>query len=204
MPPTPLGKVLGRKPLAAALALATFLSGCLCPPSNKDLLAVGYRSPEQTVRTFQTGVKADDPGLEYRCLSSGFRRRNGLSGLIWREFREELFAQNPFLRTGLAKAKIVTVDTDGAHSRIVIGSFGRLFELELVREDFAQLYAGSEQVLDREAPFEQWTSVERAGDELWLTGGAPVPAGLDGHLITELRLGREWKIDDFRGELAAP
>jgi hypothetical protein len=187
--------------LAVVLALAGWLPACLCPPSADALLDVGYRSPEQTVRTFQTGVRGDLPDLEYGCLSSGFRRRNNLSKLIWREFREDLFRENPFLRTGLVKAKIVAVETEGARSRIVIESFGRSFELELAREDFAQLYAGEELVLDREIPFDQWTTVESTGEEAWFTGGAPLPAGSGERDITELRLGREWKIDDFRGEL---
>lgn len=181
--------------------MAALPAGCLCPPSDEALLAVGYRTPEQTVESFQTGVRADEPYVEYACLSSGFVRRNRLSKLIWLEFRDELFGRHPFLRTGLAKAEVESVETDGARSRLVMTSYGRRFELELVREDFRQLYVGPELVHDEEFPFASSTSVQPGDDRDWLTGGVPLPDGVDGDTITELRLGREWKIDDFRGEL---
>lgn len=188
--------------LLAALAVlaASPLAGCLCPPSDEALLAVGFRSPEQTVRTFQTGVRADEFELEYRCLSLAFVRANSLSKLVYLEFRDELFRQHPFLRSGLAKARVRSVETEGDRSRVTLESFGRTFQLELALEDFAQVWAGGELVLDRDARFDEWTSIAASGGERWITGGVPLPDGTDGREVTELRLGREWKIDHFLGE----
>lgn len=163
---------------------------------------MGFRSPEQTLTTFQTGWRAGEWQLEYRCLSQAFIRRNSISGLLYLEFREKLQDQTPFLRTALVKAEIESVERRGPRARATLASFGRRFVVDLVLEEFAQLYAGEELVLDREAPFDEWTSVAPAGNERWFTGGAPLPPDRDGTEITELRLGREWKIDNFLGEPA--
>jgi hypothetical protein len=194
-----------RGPAGRAAALAPLLSvwilaaACLCPPSDRDLLDVGFRSPEQAFRTFQTAVRADDPELEYRCFSAGFRRRNALGQRNWRVAREDLRRSHPWLRTGIAKAKITSLQAGERSARLEATCLGVRVAVDLVREDFAQLWEGAELVLDREAPFDAWVEVQAARDgERWITGGVPLPADADGGTITELRLGREWKIDDFR------
>ena len=89
-----------------ALAYAFLLSawalsgGCVGAPKPKDWLAVGFRSPEQTSRTFQTGLRAGFPELEYRCLGAAFKRRaagemGAFSLLGYVEFRRELFRAQP-------------------------------------------------------------------------------------------------------------
>ena len=59
---------------------------------------LGYRSPEQAFQTLRAAIRGDLPRLEYRSLSSGFRQRNSLSQLSYREFREEWYAKNPWLK----------------------------------------------------------------------------------------------------------
>ena len=71
------------------------LAGCLGGPKPEAWLAVGFRTPAQTFRTFQTGLRADLPDLEYRCLGADMKRRVGADGmalhqLLYREFRSEL------------------------------------------------------------------------------------------------------------------
>src|SRR5262245_33705193 len=84
-------------------------ASCLSAPRPEDWLGVGFRSPEQTFRTFQTGLRAGLPDLEYRCLGSDFKQRaGGLTLLGYAEYRRELFKAQPWLKLA-AKAKIRSV-----------------------------------------------------------------------------------------------
>jgi hypothetical protein len=189
------------------------LSGCclVCPASDAALLDVGFRSPEQAFRTLQTAVRADEPGLEFRCLSGGFRRAFDppLSRLSYLEARHVMHRENRWLRTGIARALIDSVEHAhdagglGGSRRALIRatSFGRRIEIDLVQEDYAELWAldPDEPVLEREIAFPRHVDVQAAADGApWVTAGVPLPAGVAAQAITELRLGREWKIDGFR------
>src|SRR5687767_2006862 len=98
--PTRIATVLG---LVATLGSA---AGCLAPAKAEALVATGFRSPLQTLTSFQTFVRADLPTREYQCFSLGFRERNGLSAFGYGEAREELFRSQPWLKW-IAKAEVV-------------------------------------------------------------------------------------------------
>ena len=71
--------------------LVLALAGCHVPaPKPREVLATGFREPLQTFETFRTAFRGDLLELEYLCFSTGFHRRNGLSQLGYREFRDEL------------------------------------------------------------------------------------------------------------------
>ena len=72
---------------ALALVALPLFAGCLAAPEPEDFLAVGFRRPEQTFRTFQTALRADLPDLEYRCLSAAFKARQEprITQIGWRE-----------------------------------------------------------------------------------------------------------------------
>lgn len=187
---------------AVTLVLGTTTSCCLFvrPPDARELLATGFRTPEQTLRTFQVGWRADEPDLELRCFSSGFRARNQLSKLTYREFRDRLVAAQPFLRLGIADAEL-----DGPPERRGDRMFaratthGRTLEFELVRDEFVEAWAGGERVADSYAPFADHHTIEtlpEGGRRFW--GYAALPPGADAEQLTELRVGREWKIDELR------
>ena len=194
--------ILERVAPGLALAVSCGFAGagcCVAPPSAKDLFAVGFRSPDQTFSTFQTAVRADDLALERRCLSADFVSRERLSELGWRVFWEQMQKEHPFLRKGIADARPEShPDVRGGRARMRVGSHGREVEIQLVREDFAEAWSGTEKVADETAPFGERTGVQ-PGDagSRWFYGRLPLPAGADPARITELRVGREWKIDGF-------
>lgn len=181
--------------LAALWALA--LSACLSAPTSEAWLSVGFRSPEQTFATFQTGLRADLPDLEYRCLGGGLKRREGISQLGWREYRRELFRKQPWLKLA-ARAEIVRLEPLGpgrvrVHAEVDTWFKDVEFAVDLVREDYWELYAGTERVADDEGDWGRM--VRERGDELDVR--VPRPEGRSAEDLSELRAGREWKIDGF-------
>jgi hypothetical protein len=193
---------------ASMLALwASILAGCLAAPKAEDWLAVGFRTPAQTFRTFQTGLRADLPDLEYRCLSSSFKRRAAREGgafsqLVYREFRRELFRAQPWLKLA-ARARVRRIE-ELAPDRVRLVAevetwfHDETFELVLVREDFYELYVGEQRVSDDLA---KWRELVRA-EQGALVARVPLPGGLGALELGELRVGREWKFDGFPERLA--
>jgi hypothetical protein len=173
------------------------LAACVCPPAPADVLAVGFRTPEQAFRTFQTAVRLDDPDLELRCFSLGFRARHQISQLTWREARAELYARRPWLRAGIAGARIEALDEGRGTARLTVGTAAGEYGVILVREDFAEAWSGGERVLDDGLDWRTATGVQDGqGGGRWIFGRVALPPGVDGARITDLRFGREWKIDD--------
>ncbi len=196
---------MGRNLFSAvgAIAWTLLLPACVCPPEAADVLAVGFRTPEQAFRTFQTATRLDDPDLELRCFSLGFRARNHISQLTWREARAELYARQPWLRAGIAGAEIVEAQPDRGAVRLRIDTAGGEYVVVLVREDFAEAWAGGERVLDEELVWRTQTGVQKGeGEGRWVFGRTQLSPAIDASALTELRFGREWKIDDV-GELTA-
>lgn len=185
--------------LAYALLLSAWAlgAGCLSRPRAADWLAVGFRSPEQTFRTFQTGLRAGLPDLEYRSLGADFKHRSGGTLLAYVEFRRELFRQQPLLKLA-AKAKIEEVrQLSPERVRIVaeVDTWFRdqTFAVDLVREDFYELYIGDKRVADDLA---DWGRLARERDGTLIVS-VPLPSGMAALEVGELRAGSEWKIDGF-------
>jgi len=160
---------------------------------------VGFRTPEQAFRTFQTAIRADDPGAELRCLSAGFIAENKLSELIFREFWERYTSENPFLRKGITDAVIeAPAEIRRGSARLRAVSHGRRIEIAFVREDFCEAWEGGVRRVDEAAPFPDRSGVHAGPDGTrWMFGQMPVAEGVATDRITELRVGREWKIDGF-------
>ena len=193
--------------VAVALAACSLASCWVSPPRVEDLLAVGYRTPEQTFGTFQTAVRADEPELEYRCFSQDFRDRNGISKLVWREARENLREQFPFLRKGLTDATTVEpVLVRGQRARLCVATHSYVIEIGFVREDFVEVFSGAELWFDDSIAFEEHTGIQtRADGGRWIYGQSALPSGAGAvPEFTELRFGREWKIDSFETMDAPP
>lgn len=189
--------------LALALTVVEFAS-CVSPPTLDEWSEVGFRTPQETLRSFQLAVRADAPRVEYRCLSVHLRR--GLPQIAWREAREEWYAENPFLRRGIAKATIVSSQELGEHRhRFVVESYGQSYVIELVREDFYQVYVNGELAADELLPydlrdpnrdeFSDFVSPsEPEHGKRFVSGGVFAPADLSSP-ISELRIAWEWKVD---------
>jgi hypothetical protein len=186
---------------AALLVCALALAACVGAPTSQDWMAAGYRTPEQTVHTFQTAVRADEPDLELRCFSSGFKARNNVSRFTWREFMDELERSQPFLRKGLVDAEIDgPVERSARRATLRLRSHGVAMRIDLVLEDFGELWAGRELVLDQDLSFSDpdHSGVQAgARGERWMYGRLPLPEAVDAADVTEIRLAREWKIDGF-------
>lgn len=200
-------RIPGVSSALALLALAPLLGSCCLlvrPPDARELLSTGFRSPEQTFRTFQIGWRANEPDLERRCFSQGFRERNRVSRLNYREFRERLVAEQPLLRLGIADAQVDgPAEVREGQAVLRATSHGRHLVLHLVLDDFAEVFAGEERVLDESIEFSQHIHhrTEADGTErLWGYVDLPpdLPKDSGARTISELRLGREWKIDDLQ------
>ena len=197
-----MGRFLSSATGAAAWTLV--LGACVCPPEPADVLAIGFRTPEQAFRTFQTATRLDDPDLELRCFSSSFRARNQISQLTWREARAELYARQPWLRAGIVGAEVEAVEELRGIARLRVDTAGGDYDVILVREDFAEAWSGSERVLDSLIVWERDTGIQKGeGEGRWVFGRVALPLGVDGAAVTDLRFGREWKIDDV-GPLMEP
>ena len=196
--------------LAILLLLGTPASlSCRAPrPAPEDWLAVGFRTPEQAFESFRTGLRADQPALEYRALSESFRQRNGVSQLAYREFRERAFREHPELRW-VGKAEIEGVerladDRARLRARVQVLWIERRFTVDLVREDYFELWAGAELVDYGYPAFESAVAeLGDAGDER-IVASIPNREAVGVDLLTDVSIGREWKIDDLPRLLADP
>jgi hypothetical protein len=198
-----------------ATAYASLLSAwalgasCLCAPEAEDWLAVGFRSPEQTFHAFQTGLRAGLPDLEYRCLGADFKRRAAeeygvFSLLVYMEYRRELFRAQPWLKLA-AKARIKHVREVSPERVQVVAEVDtwfhdETFAVDLVREDFYELYVDGQRVADDVA---DWGRIARERDGTLIVG-VPLPAGMQVSEVGELRAGHEWKIDGFPAAPPSP
>ncbi len=188
-------------------ALLVLGTACACKPEPADWLAAGatpFRTPELAFRTFRTALGGDEVDLEYRCLSSGFRRRNGgLTQIMYREFREDLLRQNPWLRRASCARTVETRELSERNVEVLAEASALFktvrFRIGYVREDFYELYAGIELL---EGPMvDDMADVVReltapsgvVGASLWL----PLPPFKSAVDVTHLRVGQEWKIDSF-------
>ena len=108
----------------------------------EELLDLGYRSPAQAFHTLRAAIRGNLPRLEYRSLSADFRRRNGLSQLSYREFREDWHAENPWMHAALSSAEIIESELDpgGRRATLRVGVLGQEALIVLVAEDFVQLW----------------------------------------------------------------
>jgi len=192
---TRIGRVpyLTRPLFLLAACLGPLHGCCVSPPTAEELLDLGYRSPAQAFHTLRAAIRGDLPRLEYRSLSTSFRQRNGLSQLSYREFREDWYSQNPWMRAALSSAEVLESDVHSGERRATlrVGVLGKEAIIELVAEDFVQLWDLDE--LREDNAIDDIGAYLSAEDGAWsarFPGTGPAP--------TELRIGREWKIDSIK------
>ncbi len=185
---------------AALFGLLPAVSGgCLCPPRAEDLLAVGFRTPRQTLTTFQTFLRADLPLQEYLCFSARFRDEHGLSAVAYGEGRERLFRENPWLKL-FAKAVVVSEGSEGEGEHwIDVEVLARTVRVRLVREPFFEIWSGAELLADGYGDFERL--VDLAATESGTNLAVEIqledpPEAYRG--ISEVVVARPWKIDGLR------
>jgi hypothetical protein len=180
--------------LVAATACATALGACCATPPNAALLDASFRTPEATLETFRIAARCDEPGLEYRCLSTRFVRGLSLSQLAWREGREEALRSSGLVALfvdGLEPAGPARVEGDQAE--LVVRSLGRELRLFFVRESVGRAWALGKLVADEDVDWSAAVGSQEIDGVPHAFGRVPVaarPADID-----ELRLSREWKLD---------
>jgi len=194
---------------AAVVGLLVALAACVSAPRAADWLDVGFRSPRQAFRTFQTAVAGDQADLEYRCLSRAFRRREGISSLlVYREFRERLLREAPSVRR-IADAEVLELRRTGSHTAELEAEVRTLFRdvrfrVGFARQDFYELWGGERLIADGDVEFERSVAPRASASGLpgiaaWVPA-PPEPQGPDAGAESEpseLRLGQEWKIDSI-------
>jgi hypothetical protein len=203
LPPPP------RRALAGALGLLLALGACRTPqPTPADWRATGFRTPEQAFRTFRTAFATDQLDLEYRCLSTGMKQRRGIDSLGYRLLRDQLQREVRGFRS-LAAAQVQGLvplgpERVGLVARIEVLWIERYLWVELVREDFFEVYRDGVRWRDGYLePFEQALTLDESDQPplLWVAVplvtafGSPEP--LDLAQVSEVVVGREWKIDEL-------
>jgi hypothetical protein len=197
---------------SAILILGTFLPtvGCVTPPSPRECLEYGFDTPIQAFQSFVVALRADLPHFEYRCLSPGFKERNGISRGGYLMFRDQLLKDEPLLRFALQRASRdpgkyqLEPGPDGRQALLVVNVSGHSLHVRLSRGSYVTVLGQPEDPL---GAAEAWVD-QSVGDlekELWLfpmpSGealGAQVPhphRNLD--QLISLTVGREWKIEDL-------
>jgi hypothetical protein len=202
-----LARVRARVALGSVCLCA--LASCFGPAHAPEALTrTGFRSPRQTFDTFFAAFEYDLRGLELRCLSADFRRRNQVSELTWREFRDRLEREHPLLRLA-ARVEVLEERPEGSKTHwIVARAAGTTLRLRFVREDFYEIYSGGERVADGRPSAEPPWSYDPASGEFAVRanvdpdGIVSGPATLNAASISEFRIGYEWKLDDFYEESA--
>ncbi len=201
MDTTPLLRKFSLHAQLLALSLA-FLASCAGPDVREELSRAGFRTPRQTFDTYRAAFLSDLIQLEYRCLSSGFRRANQITLLNYGEAREILLREQSFLKFGLSRAEVVQVDALAAdrvrlHIRSESLFHDTRFAIELVREDFYEIWADGEYLQDDH--LDRFSNAFRVTADADGNAVAQSWVPLDdpdrGTRITEFRVGREWKID---------
>jgi len=178
----------------AGVAFLLGMSGCTSAPTPAEMLATGFRSPEQSFRTFQCAVRADDPRWEYQCFSQHFRSEKHVSQLVWREVREQLWGQVG-MRWAVAKAKPdAPARVSGNRAWMDVSALGKHVVLRFVREEGGQTWSGETLLSDDLVDFRTHSGAQEGG---LFYGQVPLPPGTESAKVTEMRLAQEWKLDDI-------
>lgn len=99
-----LGKgILSKGTLGVAL-LALSAACAVPPPTVKQGLEYGFRTPKQAFESWRTAVQGDLLVEEFRCFSRRWRARNGVTLLTYGEARDQVLTEVPRLRWALYRA----------------------------------------------------------------------------------------------------
>jgi hypothetical protein len=226
IPPQPVGAIgrcaaVGRRRRASAggawLASLLLIAGCQVPaPTVRQGLDYGFRTPEQTFRSWRTAVQGDLLVEEYKTLSKSWRSRNGGTSLFtYSEARDTVLERYPQLRWALYRAKEPEVLARGERVALLqsrvpgpLWFADKWLVVQLVREGFWDVWVDSDpyQAIDgrtvadivdsRNLYFSDKNEARKPllygivevkpDDAKW-----PDDVGL-------LQVGWEWKIDDFQ------
>ena len=174
--------------------------GCVSAPTPTDWMEAGnapFRTPAGTFKAFKTAAAGDAADLGYRCLSSEFRRRNGMGQLAFRELRDRF----PWFKY-LSRAKVIEETQISENQIEYLCDIEVLFKTVQVRfgflrEDYFDVFSGAETIGGEVQPFDKLSRQVESRGLPWVEIHIPVPGGYKFADITEIRVGREWKIDSI-------
>ncbi len=190
----PAGLVVG----VLALSSLAATGACICPPRAAEVADTGFRTPEQTFRSFQVFLAADLVKWEYRCFSAGFKRRNQLPLANYFEARDKIFRERPWLKW-FAEAEIVRDWSAGEGVHVIEARVASsTVHVKLVREDSYEIYSGDRYVADGYVHFEDVVDVRPAPEGPRMTVSVPLQdPKIDPSEATSLVVERTWHIDDL-------
>lgn len=182
-------------PWLLVLCLAGVPQACRCPDAGA-LVSARRDSPRATVEAFQRYVDADLYEQEYGCLSTGFRRANGLSLFGYSEFRDRLKREQPWFGL-IAGASVTRERSLGAGAHVVeLSALGRTLRVRLVREEFFRVRS-VDGYADGRADVEKMVRIEAGanGGEEWVLRLPREAAETGLRDLTSVTLERLWLID---------
>ncbi len=207
---TRLESVLGRGPWAgvrgllaapALLGLSLVGSGCIVtapePGEVWEAWRDGLQSPLATFEAFRTALRGDLLEAEYRCFGSGWKARNGVSQVCYREFRDALLAEEPLLRWALSRAETTLDPASGPFEAVVWATWSDLrVGFRMRREAYMEVRAEGRRVVSEPLDtLSQQLSLDPQQGLLF--GWVPVTADLDPEQVEAMTLASEWRIDDL-------
>ena len=185
---------------------------CVPPPDTRQAVEYGFQTPEQAFESFRTAVQGELFEYEYRCFSSSWKKRNGVGSLLlYLEVRDQLMAENPFLKKGIYDAKVLSADRPAPDRALIEAeSHGRRLVVRLVRQEFWEIRVEGELLADdevrdllgEEIVVLQEVSVDSGRYVLW--GYVPIDDPGLAKVFSLVSFGREWKIDYFGVAQADP
>jgi len=196
--PPPWTQLLGL----VLVALSGF--SCISAPTPEAWLAAGnnpFRTPEGTFEAFKTATAGEEHDLGYRCLSADFRKQNGISALAFRELADRYPALRYLSRAEVLERHRLSDDEVEYLCRIEVLFKTTRLRIGFIREDFYDVYRGAEPLGGDVTPFAEVarpvaSPSGRAGVGMWV----PLPSGLPFDEVSEVRVGREWKINSIELE----
>lgn len=192
------------------LALGPFFIGLGCivtPPEPGevwDTWQKGLANPQDTFDSFLVALRGEILAAEYRCFSSDWKSRNGISQVGYREFRDELMAKEPHLIWALSKAETQVEMGSAPHQATVWASIpcadeGQLIAFHLIQEAYMEVRTPARRLVSE--PIRGVAAHMRHDtDQDLLFAWIPVGEISKEAPVSSFRLETEWRIDriEFR------
>jgi hypothetical protein len=177
--------------------------GCIVsPPEPQEVWNAweeGLSSPLGTIEAFRTSLRGEILAAEYRCFSSAWKSRMGISQVGYREYRDSLLAQTPHLIWALSRASMRLEEGRGPNRATVLATFDGPWidfsvRFQLLREAYMEVRAAGRRVVSE--PLDQAAAqVRHDPDQGLLFAWIPVQDLSPGQEVESFRLETEWRID---------
>ncbi len=185
-------------------SLSMGLSALFCPPRPDPWVSISFATPEETIDTFLGAIARDDIEVIYLCLSEDFKAEKDISNvdaaIAWKMLKEEV----PGIHLAdQAKRKSLQIQ-GGTRAVAALELASNKMILRLSRQDFWSLRTQ----FDGD-PEEHGEFIPQLGSHIAafpmddkssirvLIPGIDI-RNLQTSEIVELRLGREWKVQDLQ------